>query len=148
MTAALAAAAVFLCFAAAILLARSLMRPIGLLTRGTEAISNGELDHRISYDSRDELGALAKRFNEMAAIQEDQRDRLLNAKAELEQEVAARTAQLAAANQRLIDLDRLRVQFVADISHELRTPLTALRGEAEGEREISLTAKNSGFSPT
>ncbi|YCI06119.1 ATP-binding protein (plasmid) [Ensifer sp. D2-11] len=130
-TAALAAAAVFLCFVAAILLARSLMRPIGLLTRGTEAISNGELDHRISYDSRDELGALAKRFNEMAAIQEDQRNRLLNAKAELEHEVAARTAQLAAANQRLTDLDRLRVQFLADISHELRTPLTALRGEAE-----------------
>lgn len=131
MTAALAAAAVFLCFVAAILLARSLMRPIGLLTRGTEAISHGELDHRISYDSRDELGALARRFNEMAANQEDQRDRLLNAKAELEQQVAARTAQLAAANQRLTDLDRLRVQFLADISHELRTPLTALRGEAE-----------------
>jgi two-component system, OmpR family, sensor kinase len=131
MTAALALAAVVLCFVAAFLLARSLMRPIGLLTQGTEAISRGELDHRISYDSRDELGALANRFNEMAAHQQDQRDRLLNAKAELEQEVAARTAELANANQRLTDLDRLRVQFLADISHELRTPLTALRGEAE-----------------
>jgi two-component system, OmpR family, sensor kinase len=131
MTAALALAAVVLCFVSAFLLARSLIRPISLLTKGTEAISRGELDHRIGYDSRDELGALAKRFNEMAAHQEDQRDRLLNAKAELEQEVAARTAELAAANQRLTDLDRLRVQFLADISHELRTPLTALRGEAE-----------------
>ncbi|MBY5838808.1 HAMP domain-containing protein (plasmid) [Rhizobium leguminosarum] len=130
-TGALALAAVVLCFVAAFLLARSLMRPIGLLTQGTEAISRGELDHRIVFDSRDELGALARRFNEMAAHQEDQRDRLLNAKTELERQVTARTTELAAANQRLTDLDRLRVQFLADISHELRTPLTALRGEAE-----------------
>jgi two-component system OmpR family sensor kinase len=131
MTAALALAAVVLCFVAAFLLARSLMRPIALLTQGAEAIGRGELDHRIGYDSGDELGALARRFNAMAAHQEDQRDRLLDARTDLERQVAARTAELAAANQRLTDLDRLRVQFLADISHELRTPLTALRGEAE-----------------
>jgi two-component system, OmpR family, sensor kinase len=131
MTAVLALAAVVLCLVAASLLARSLVRPIGLLTKGTEAISRGELDHRIVFESRDELGTLARRFNEMAARQQEQRDRLLNAKAELEREVATRTAELAAANQRLTDLDRMRVQFLADVSHELRTPLTALRGEAE-----------------
>lgn len=130
-TAGLALAAVVLCFVAAFLLTRSLMRPIGLLTQGAETIGRGELDHRIGYDSRDELGALARRFNTMAANQEDQRKRLLDARADLERQVAARTAELAAANQRLTDLDRLRVQFLADISHELRTPLTALRGEAE-----------------
>jgi signal transduction histidine kinase len=130
-TAGLALAAVILCFVAAFLLTRSLMRPIGLLTQGAEAIGRGELDHRIGYDSSDELGVLARRFNAMAANQEDQRKRLLEARADLERQVTARTAELAAANQRLTDLDRLRVQFLADISHELRTPLTALRGEAE-----------------
>jgi two-component system OmpR family sensor kinase len=131
MTAALALAAVILCFAAAYLLARSLLRPIGLLTKGAEAIGRGELDHRIAFESHDELGALARRFNAMAANQEDQRNRLLDAQSDLERQVDARTEELATANQRLTVLDQQRVQFLADISHELRTPLTALRGEAE-----------------
>jgi PAS domain S-box-containing protein len=51
----------------------------------------------------------------------------------LEQRVADRTHdlaaandQLAAANTRLQELDRLKSKFVSDVSHELRTPITAL----------------------
>ncbi len=115
----------------ALLLARGLTRPVRLLTKGAETIARGRLDHRIRYDGRDELGALANRLNEMAAVQEEQRSLLLGARAELERQVAERTLELAAANRRLTELDRLRVRFLADIGHELRTPLTALRGEAE-----------------
>ena len=131
MVAVLALVAAATSLVAALVLSRSLMRPIGLFNRAAEAIGRGEFDHRIKYDSPDELGALAARFNEMAAQQEEQRRRLLTARNDLEEQVSARTAELAAANARLTDLDRLRVQFLADISHELRTPLTALRGEAE-----------------
>jgi signal transduction histidine kinase len=120
-----------LCVASGLLLARSLTKPIRLLTKGTEAISRGELEHRIPYDSHDELGALARSFNEMAARRQEQRALLLAAQSDLERQVAKRTEELASANKRLTDLDRARVQFLADISHELRTPLTALRGEAE-----------------
>jgi two-component system OmpR family sensor kinase len=127
----LALVVVTLCFAAAFRFTRSLMQPIGLLVEGTEAISRGELEHRIDYDSPDELGGLVRHFNEMAAKREEQRAQLLRAHADLERQVAQRTKELGDANQRLKDLDRLRVQFLADISHELRTPLTALRGEAE-----------------
>jgi PAS domain S-box-containing protein len=44
----------------------------------------------------------------------------------LEQRVADRTHELAAANTRLQELDRLKSKFVSDVSHELRTPITAL----------------------
>ncbi|MBI5565655.1 MAG: GAF domain-containing protein [Chloroflexi bacterium] len=44
----------------------------------------------------------------------------------LEQRVADRTRELAAANERLQELDRLKSKFVSDVSHELRTPVTSM----------------------
>lgn len=46
--------------------------------------------------------------------------------AELEKRVAERTGELAAANEQLQELDRLKSKFVSDVSHELRTPITNL----------------------
>ncbi|RMG89710.1 MAG: GAF domain-containing protein, partial [Chloroflexi bacterium] len=45
----------------------------------------------------------------------------------LEQRVAERTQELAKANERLQELDRLKSKFVSEVSHELRTPVTNLR---------------------
>lgn len=45
---------------------------------------------------------------------------------ELEQRVAERTQELAAANARLTELDELKSQLISNVSHELRTPITTL----------------------
>lgn len=55
--------------------------------------------------------------------------RTLNA--ELDQRVQDRTRELADANERLQELDRLKSRFVSIVSHELRTPLSAIYGFAE-----------------
>jgi len=44
----------------------------------------------------------------------------------LEQRVAERTSELAQANERLQELDRLKSKLISDVSHELRTPVTNL----------------------
>ncbi|MDZ7660882.1 diguanylate cyclase [Thiohalophilus sp.] len=47
-------------------LARQVLRPLAVLSEGTERFGNGDLSHRIQLGDRDEFGRLAKTFNEMA----------------------------------------------------------------------------------
>ncbi len=63
-----------------------------------------------------------------AAIKNAQLHEALNDYAqELERRVKERTRQLAEANERLQELDRLREQFVSNVSHELRAPIANVK---------------------
>ncbi len=59
--------AVLVASAATFWLTRSIHRPVRDLRAATEALSRGEFDRRIDVRNRDELGDLARAFNEMAA---------------------------------------------------------------------------------
>lgn len=96
----------------AILITRSMIRPIETLTSGATRIGLGELDHRIVISGSDEFTQLGKRFNEMAESLQIER-------ATLEEKVRLRTQELARANQ-------AKSRFLATASHDLRQPLHAL----------------------
>jgi len=91
-------------------LARGILAPVGRASQAAHSLAEGLLETRLPVESRDEFGAWAASFNEMAEA--------LEAKIRALSEAQARER-----------------RFTSDVSHELRTPLTALVAEASLLRE-------------
>ncbi|WP_251025941.1 HAMP domain-containing sensor histidine kinase [Bacillus sp. ISL-47] len=93
-----------------LVLSKNLIKRITHLRSAASMISSGNYDVNVPYTYKDEIGDLAKDFNEMAA-------------------------KLKKSNEEIKRLENRRRKFIADVSHELRTPLTTISGLAEGIKD-------------
>jgi two-component system NtrC family sensor kinase len=94
-----------------IFLARGILRPIKKLKLGAEKLTQGDLECRIKFESKDEIGELARTFNFMAASLKDRDAKLKEY-----------------AQKKIMESERLATvgQLAASIAHELNNPMGSI----------------------
>jgi len=114
-------------------LARALARPIARLAEGSRELARGNLAHRIALERRDELGDLARAFNDMGQVLEQAHRELLGFNEQLAAQVEERTKELQQTQVQLSRSQRLAAMgdLAAGMAHEMNNPLAAVLGNVQ-----------------
>lgn len=99
---------IVIAFAISCILGNSITKPIRLLVSASNKFAKGDLDHRVEYRNKDEIGELAKTFNYMVESLKD-RDEQLKKRTQI----------------KIMESERLATigQLSAGVAHELNNPL-------------------------
>ncbi|MBI2072785.1 MAG: HAMP domain-containing protein [Gemmatimonadetes bacterium] len=102
--------------------------PVKQLRRGTEALAGGNLDVEISLRRSDEMGVLARSFNQMARNLQRADSELRTWSHTLETRVHEKTAELERIHQQIIQVEKTASlgRMAATVAHELNNPLSGI----------------------
>lgn len=119
-------------------LARAVFHPLERMNRTIAAVDAGDLGARTgTVPSQDEIGLVARRFDELLDRLQA-RDAELRAFArELDARVEERTRQLAETRQQLVMSEKLASigEITAGVAHEINNPIAVIQGNLEVARE-------------
>ena len=101
-----------------------IVKPVTHLRDVANAVRAGDVEKRAVIRTGDEFEELGAAFNRMLRQLLSQQSELRESKGELDE----RLDELAQANMRLYEMNRLKSDFLATVSHELRTPLNSILG--------------------
>lgn len=135
-----------------LIFAKSILKPLGELTKGAGIIGKGGLEHKVEVKTKDEIGELANAFNRMTSIltsnlktitashdelnkeiteRKQAEEELRKLKEELEVKVAERTKELQESVQKLNKGQKAMLLMVEDLnqtSKELKKANIKLKG--------------------
>ena len=135
-----------------LIFAKSILKPLGELTKGAGIIGKGGLEHKVEVKTKDEIGELANAFNRMTSIltsnlktitashdelnkeiteRKQAEEELRKLKEELEVKVAERTKELQESVQKLNKGQKAMLLMVEDLnqtSKELKEANIKLKG--------------------
>ena len=112
----------------AVIVYRSVSRPIGKLRQGTERLAEGDLGVEIDLHRSDELGLLATSFNRMAHSLRDADAELRDWSHTLEDRVQQKTQELEQLTSQLVQAEKTASlgRMAATVAHELNNPLSGI----------------------
>ncbi len=101
-----------------------IVKPLRHLRDVSNAVRRGDVEQRAVIHTGDEFEELGAAFNRMLRQLLRQQDELKGVNSELDGKID----ELAQANMRLFEMNKVKGDFLATVSHELRTPLNSIIG--------------------
>ena len=103
-------------------------RPVKALQQGTEHLASGDLGYQIKVQSRDEIGDLARSFNEMSRRLESEHDQNVSWTHTLEDRVEGKTSELRRAHEHALQTEKMASigKMAAVLAHEINNPLSGI----------------------
>jgi two-component system NtrC family sensor kinase len=103
-------------------------RPVTALERGTERLKAGDLGYQIAVDSEDEIGDLARSFNDMSSQLKSEHTENIAWTHTLEQRVEQKTRELKRAHEHALHTEKMASigKMAAVLAHEINNPLSGI----------------------
>lgn len=106
----------------------ALHKPLGELMKGIQEVSSGRLDYVLKLHAHDEIGELAKSFNQMTLSLRQAHEEIQEWMRTLEKRVEGKTRELKQVHDRILQIEKMASlgRLSATVAHELNNPLEGI----------------------